>query len=402
MEEAAADWSFLDAAYLITCPDDDGSNPRLDRVLPLLRQVGLGDLVEVRSFERDDADRIRGCYSSHISVLQEAQRRVEGKRECNILVLEDNIDVSPRLSSDTLAAVREYVTDPAAGPRDMVHLAYIMYVPGLRVERTSGARERIVRLLCTPDSVLGTTAYLVTRSGLDALLAEHARHGYSHGDAIPNVMARLFPESRYAASPMPFHRAAGIKSLVNAQLDNLRAILFLPTFYTAWERLLVGSGLSTSVLFPALVGSFAVTAVASTGSLVSALLAEARGEDVNLLLPAASALIAIPSLIVIFYGARAPTPPEPRTPAHLRVETPCTHTSTPPSKRQHADALARATWTPPRPLSRQDSRSRQSRRPPPRRASRSRRGDHEEAAGGGCESLLVSRNSACGGCQRPS
>mmetsp|Transcript_17790 Transcript_17790/g.51518 ORF Transcript_17790/g.51518 Transcript_17790/m.51518 type:complete len:124 (+) Transcript_17790:3-374(+) len=108
---------------------------------------------------------------------------------------------------------------------------------------------------------------------------------------------------------MPFHRAAGIKSLVNAQLDNLRAILFLPTFYTAWERLLVGSGLSTSVLFPALVGSFAVTAVASTGSLVSALLAEARGEDVNLLLPAASALIAIPSLIVIFYGlALAPKP----------------------------------------------------------------------------------------------
>lgn len=227
MEEAAADWSFLDAAYLITCPDDDGSNPRLDRVLPLLRQVGLGDLVEVRSFERDDADRIRGCYSSHISVLQEAQRRVEGKRECNILVLEDNIDVSPRLSSDTLAAVREYVTDPAAGeprsrcvslrcipprrspppppppPRPSRHGApglhhvragaagaasrhrqgdgeeprAALLGASLQVERTSGARERIVRLLCTPDSVLGTTAYLVTRSGLDALLAEHARHG---------------------------------------------------------------------------------------------------------------------------------------------------------------------------------------------------------------------------------
>ena len=177
MEEAAADWSFLDAAYLITCPDDDGSNPRLDRVLPLLRQVGLGDLVEVRSFERDDADRIRGCYSSHISVLQEAQRRVEGKRECNILVLEDNIDVSPRLSSDTLAAVREYVTDPAAGeprsrcvslrcipprrsppppprrqgPRDMVHLAYIMYVPGLRVQRAATAKAT-VRSLVQPFS----------------------------------------------------------------------------------------------------------------------------------------------------------------------------------------------------------------------------------------------------------
>ena len=48
----------------------------------------------------------------------------------------------------------------------MVHLAYIMYVPGLSVERLSlgGApSEHIVRLQCNADSVLGTTAYIISR-----------------------------------------------------------------------------------------------------------------------------------------------------------------------------------------------------------------------------------------------
>ena len=48
------------------------------------------------------------------------------------------------------------------------------------------------------DSVLGTTAYVISRNGLDTLLAEHRRTGYV--DAIPNLMARLFPQSRFAAS----------------------------------------------------------------------------------------------------------------------------------------------------------------------------------------------------------
>ena len=82
------------------------------------------------------------------------------------------------------------------------------------------------------------------------MLREHRRAGYV--DAIPNVMARLFPDSRFAAYPMPFHRAAAVKSLVNGQLDSLRALIFRPEIYTWWERLLVGTGLSTNVLFPTL------------------------------------------------------------------------------------------------------------------------------------------------------
>ena len=39
---------------------------------------------------------------------------------------------------------------------------------------------------------------------------------------------RLFPTSRYAAFPMPLHRAATVKSLVNGQLDALRSLIFQP------------------------------------------------------------------------------------------------------------------------------------------------------------------------------
>ena len=53
--------------------------------------------------------------------------------------------------------------------RDMVHLAYIMYVPGLSVEKMP-VEQDIVRLKCNADSVLGTTAYVISRSGLDTLI----------------------------------------------------------------------------------------------------------------------------------------------------------------------------------------------------------------------------------------
>jgi len=301
------DWSFLDAAFLITVPNVDGSNPRLPRAMSVLEQVGLSDLVEVREFERDDEDRVRGCYTSHVAVLEEAQQRFSGRTKLNVLVLEDNIAVSPRIEQETLNAVEAFCgADGAAERRDMVHLAYIMYVPGLSVE-ASPSNERIVRLRCSPDSVLGTTAYIVTRSGLDGILAEHAVAGYV--DAIPNVCARLFADSRYAAFPMPFHRAASVKSLVNGQLDSLRSILFLPQVFTVWERLLVGSRLNTNLLFPALCLGLLLGAIGGITELIDALGANARGESVPLLMPLLSAAVALSCLAVLGYGlALAPKP----------------------------------------------------------------------------------------------
>lgn len=216
------DWSFLDAAFIITCPNADGSNPRLDKALAQLREVGLTDQCEVRAFATDDEDRVRGCYNSHVAVLEEAAARFADRpatEPLNVLVLEDNLSISPRIEQRTLDAMQEFLTSadalkcPGGRPPDMVHLAYIMYVPGLSVEGmctstclSSSARavllaaicfhtpscfiaglgtesederwrEHIVRLRCNADSVLGTTAYIISRSGLDAVIAEHRRAG---------------------------------------------------------------------------------------------------------------------------------------------------------------------------------------------------------------------------------
>lgn len=311
----SVDWSFIDAAYVITCPQADGSNPRLDRAWSQLQAVGLDTRCEVAEFQPDDEDRIRGCYTSHISVLEAAAARFADKpadEPLNILVLEDNLSISPRISQGTLDSIKRFLSAGSTmGARDMVHLAYIMYVPGLSVE-TIPSEEHVVRLKCNADSVLGTTAYIISRSGLDAIMAEHRRAGYV--DAIPNVMARLFPESRFAAFPMPLHRAATVKSLVNGQLDNLRALIFQPQVYTQWERLLVSTGQSTNVLFPSLCALLFIGAFAGGGEAVTSILAAARGEQVSLGLPLFSAALSAACLVVLGYGlALAPQPETAKT-----------------------------------------------------------------------------------------
>jgi len=327
-ERPKIDWSFLDAVFLITCPKPDGSNPRLETALKSLNELGLGELCEVREFATDDQDRVRGCYNSHIAVLAEAQARFADRptsEPLNVLVLEDNLSVSPRIAQPTLDAIREFlggghrVLCPGGRSPDMVHLAYIMYVPGLSVESLGkdgegeSWRNSILRLRCNADSVLGTTAYVISRSGLDSVMAEHRRTGYV--DAIPNVMARLFPTSRYAAFPMPLHRAATVKSLVNGQLDTLRSALFQPQVYTWWERLLVKTGLSTNILFPALCATLVVGAFAGGSEALSALQAAARGEDVAIVLPVLSAAISFSCLAVIGYGLMLAPSPQPAMPA---------------------------------------------------------------------------------------
>ena len=172
-ERIAADWSFLDATYVITCPAADGTNPRLDNARRTLSEVGL-DEFEPCEFQPDDEDRVRGCYTSHIAVLEEAERRFAGSTgDLNVLVIEDNLSLSTRLCGSTLESVRAFLSGSGAA-RDVMHLAYIMYVPGLavgRVERPDGEKEEsIVLLKSSIDSVLGTTAYVITRSGIDAVL----------------------------------------------------------------------------------------------------------------------------------------------------------------------------------------------------------------------------------------
>ncbi len=310
------DWSeAVDAAYLITCPNGDPGSYRLNRSKRILEDIGLSSAVKVREFATDDEDRVRGCYNSHIEILKEAKSTFDPEppfslpflrqpgRDYRVLVLEDNISRSPRLSQETLDKLVSYSKTTSW---DMLHLAYIMYVPGLTVTKTSPVDNGVVKLSTGVQSALGTTAYIISKRGVDRILEEHSQTGYTM--AIPDLMAKLFPESRYAAYPMLFHRASKVKSLVNPQLDSLRELLFEPAIYTRVEQLLVASGLITNSLFVGLVATLFVASFASGGVVLDAI--QHPGGQ-NIAVVGISGAFSLLSLAILAQGVLlAPPPPE--------------------------------------------------------------------------------------------
>ena len=53
------------------------------------------------------------------------------------------------------------------------------YVPGLQVTKLDENNGDIVRLQSEPTSSIGTSAYIISKSGVDAVLAKHDRDGKS-------------------------------------------------------------------------------------------------------------------------------------------------------------------------------------------------------------------------------
>lgn len=111
------------------------------------------------------------------------------------------------------------------------------------------------------QSAVGTSAYMVSKNGVKQMLDDYKQNKFT--DAVPNIMAKLFPNSRYAAYPMVFHRTAKIGSLVNPQLDDFRKVMFSPALYTFWEQLMVTTGLQNNQLFPTLLISLSITILAT-------------------------------------------------------------------------------------------------------------------------------------------
>jgi len=303
------DWNnVIDKGYLITCPNADPNGERLKRSKDIIQKTGLDQIVQVKTFQTDDEDRIRGCYNSHISIYKSIQSQYSSKSSYSVLVLEDNVSLSPLLSQSTLTNLKSFQSSNP-GSWDMIHLAYIMYVPGLIVRSTP--HPSIVRLSTGTQAALGTTAYVISKRGVDAILEYHERHGYTI--AIPDLMARLFPESRYAANPMMFHRASKVKSLVNPQLDSLRELLFEPFFYTLWERTMVTTGLGTNTIFASIVTALLIASASSGFTTVGAVrqIVETGGYDGNIAVVAGSGAVSLICLIVLGYGvALAPPPPK--------------------------------------------------------------------------------------------
>lgn len=166
-------WNDIaDCGYLITCPNGDPGSERLNRAKAIMGKLGLMDIVEVKEFQTDDEDRIRGCYNSHIEIYKEIAAKYAGSEDYSVLVLEDNVSESPQLSQSTVSNLASFQSQ-RSGDWDMLHLAYIMYVPGLQVTRTE--MDGVVSLSTGEQAALGTTAYVISKRGVDALLEYHEK-----------------------------------------------------------------------------------------------------------------------------------------------------------------------------------------------------------------------------------
>ena len=306
--DCAYNWNFLDDVYLITTTNKE--NLRLEKTQIELESVDLNKNVQIRTFKPDDDDRVRGCYTSHISVLQEIQKKFNSKKSYQVLVLEDNLEKTFQIQPDIVDSVNSFIFNAKSIDLkwDIFHLAYMMYVPNLTVAKlteSEGGNEiwskNIVQIFTGNGSSIGTSAYIISKSGVDAILKEHTINGYK--EAIPNIMASLFPTSRYGAYPMIFHRAAKIGSLVNPQLDSFRKVMFSPFIYSTWEKLLVGSGLQTNKLFPLLLVTLTVTLLSSIYSFISSILFSNSDSISNGYSFDPIAILATTPLLIALWGA---------------------------------------------------------------------------------------------------
>ena len=342
------DWDFVDKVYLITCPNADPGSARLDKAKTILDKVGLLERVEVKEFDTDDEDRIRGCYMSHISVLKDGMRDIQSsgitggsqngddwlgsllsmfgnnsdakkkaeivsskiaiaanERPKCIMVLEDNLEFTGNLNAEILNSVSRYLGNSGA---DIIHLSYIPYVPNLIVSKTED--KNIVALSTGQSSALGTTAYVITEKAMEILIQEDAKNGFRA--PIPDVMAEQFPNSRFSAYPNPFLRAPKTKSLVNPQLDSLREILFQPAVVSQVQSVLAMTGLSTNSLLFITVGALlAAGGVGVTGVVDAGNQFISTGSyDGNLFFLVVNIIFTTCALGIIAQGAAlAPKPP---------------------------------------------------------------------------------------------
>lgn len=346
--EPKNDWDFVEKTYLITCPNADPNSERLNKAKGILEKVGLLDQVQVKEFATDDEDRIRGCYTSHISVLKDGLRDIQStrnngkdaddwwgslfsifdKRDSNsnsdneesndrvqpkstrpkcILVLEDNLEFSGSLKNEIFKSISDFLESDKEA--DMLHLSYIPYVPNFTVTKTD--MKNIVGLTTGQSSALGTTAYVITEKAIEALLEEDAKNGFRA--PIPDVMAEQFPESRFSVYPTPFLRAPNTKSLVNPQLDDLRELLFLPPVVSQFQNVLAQTGLTTNTIFFATIGTLVIAGANAGMEVVNAVnqFISTGSYDGNVFLLLINAIFTTFSLGIIAQGAAlAPKPPE--------------------------------------------------------------------------------------------
>lgn len=265
LDSTLYNWDFVDSIYLITTTKSDPN--RLLRTKSELEDVNIWKRVKVITFQPDDEDRIRGCYTSHIKVYEAALKDNEKKKDFNIMVLEDNVEKTKRISPYVVNSIKTFLN--AKDDWDIFHLGYMMYVPNFSIKKLSAedafGSTQIVQLISGPEAALGTSAYLISKSGISKILKFHNENGFVL--PIPNVISMLFRDSRHGPYPMLFHRANKVASLVNPKFDDFRKVVFSPAVYGTWERLMCWTGLDNNQLFPTVCASLLVSSVV-TGAVV--------------------------------------------------------------------------------------------------------------------------------------
>ena len=329
---APLDWEFLDAVYLIHCPNGDSDGTRIKLTENILGKVNLLDRVTIKEFETDDEDRVRGCYTSHVSIFRDiiekdSRRSPTGFKfldvfqkgndppnnndDLNVLIFEDNVDLGNKLLMQNTVDVISNFIQNNENQWDIIHLAYIPYVPDLKISKTDD--KGIVKLSTSnKQSALGTTAYIINSRAMKRIIQEDDKNGYTV--SIPDMMADLFGQSRFALNPTAFIRAPATKSLVNPQLDDLRSILFRPSVVAVVQQILVITGLSTTVLLPLVILVLVMTSIISANSTVHTVLefSSSGTLDGPILFPMINALLSVFSLGLIIQGILlAPAPDDP-------------------------------------------------------------------------------------------
>jgi hypothetical protein len=101
-----------------------------------------------------------------------------------------------------------------------------------------------------------------------------------------------------------------ISSLVNPQLNDFRKVMFSPSLYSNWERLMVTTGLQNNQLFPGLVASLLVIILSALYNAVFADHGSSSSNDSSgggslgqLLLSSGGSLLALVPLMVALWGA---------------------------------------------------------------------------------------------------
>ena len=175
----------------------------------------------------------------------------------------------------------------------------MMYVPGLMLGRTDKSTpwsSSVVQMFTQPESAVGTSAYIVGEAGAGKLL-QHDKNAGGYTESIPTLMAKLFPNSRYAAYPMVFHRASKVGSLVNPQLDDFRRVMFSRNIYQTWERLMVTTGWGNEKVLP-------VVLVTLTSSILGAigLGLQSRFEEIPPIFAQVSGALAVLPVVILSTG----------------------------------------------------------------------------------------------------